>query len=93
MTRPRCRRSVTGSGPDDRRVHPAVAAPAAAAVHHLLHVVQDEGGGVIGVLANLAVASFGHPSPGHPARPEEDPVPARPHRRLPRRNRAGPGTR
>jgi DDE superfamily endonuclease len=33
------------------------------------------------------------PGPGHPARPEEDPVPARPHRGLPHRdNRAGPGT-
>jgi hypothetical protein len=31
------------------------------------------------------------PAPGHPARPEEDPVPAPSHRRLPRRDRAGPG--
>jgi len=41
-----------------------------------------------GVLANLAVASFGHLVQviRHGL---EDPVPARPHRRMPRRNRAG----
>jgi hypothetical protein len=46
-----------------------------------------------GVLANLGRRQLRPPGPGDPARPEEDPVPAWPHRGLPRRNRADPGTR
>jgi hypothetical protein len=44
-----------------------------------------------GMLAILAAASFGHLVQVIRARPEEDPVPARPHRRLPGRNRPVPG--
>jgi hypothetical protein len=45
-----------------------------------------------GVLANLAAASFGHLIQVIRHGLNEDPVPAQPHRRLPRRNRAGPAT-
>jgi DDE superfamily endonuclease len=46
-----------------------------------------------GPLANVPFTGFRPPAASHQARREENPVPARPHRRVPRRNRAQPRTR